>query len=54
MQNPLNLESFQDVLDNEWLATELADATSVWLRAFVLGGARITDKALKELDRIMF
>ncbi len=31
MQNLLYLESFQERLDNVWPATELADATSVWL-----------------------
>jgi hypothetical protein len=53
MQNLLYLESFQDVLDNMWPATELEDATLVQLQAFVLDGVRIADKALKEFDRIM-
>jgi hypothetical protein len=53
MQNLLYSESFQDVLDNVWPTTELADATLVRLWAFVLDGTRIADKALKEFDRIM-
>jgi hypothetical protein len=53
MHNLLYSESFQDMLDNVWLATELADATLVRLWKFVLDGARITDKAFKEFDMIM-
>ncbi len=39
----MDLESFQDVLDNVWPATELRDVTSMQLCAFVQDGARIAD-----------
>jgi hypothetical protein len=43
MQTLLDLKSFQDVLDNVWLATELADATLMRLQAFVQDGVRICE-----------
>jgi hypothetical protein len=53
IQTQPELESFQDVLENVWPETALADATSMQLCVFVRDGARVMDRVFKEFDRML-